>query len=61
MVQLFNSGLLLALAPAVLAWKTGSISCNTYSYINYTTVTGFFLQDEAATNPSTFNYVSVDL
>ncbi|EME47324.1 hypothetical protein DOTSEDRAFT_145863 [Dothistroma septosporum NZE10] len=25
-------------------------------YINYTTVTGYFLQDEAATNASTFNY-----
>lgn len=28
-------------------------------YVNYTTVTGFFLQDEAATVPGTFDYVSV--
>jgi hypothetical protein len=26
-------------------------------YINYTTLTGFFLQDDPATNPSTFDYV----
>ena len=26
-------------------------------YINYTTLTGYFLQDEPTTNPSTFNYV----
>lgn len=27
------------------------------SYINYTTVTGYFLQDDPSTNPSTFVYV----
>jgi hypothetical protein len=27
-------------------------------YINYTTVTGYFLQDEPTTNPTTFDYVS---
>lgn len=26
-------------------------------YINYTTITGSFLQDEPTTNASTFNYV----
>jgi hypothetical protein len=26
-------------------------------YINYTAVTGYFLQDDPATNASTFNYV----
>jgi hypothetical protein len=26
-------------------------------YINYTTVPGFFLQDDLTTNASTFNYV----
>jgi hypothetical protein len=28
-------------------------------YFNYTTLTGFFLQDDPATNPSTFDYVRV--
>ena len=28
-------------------------------YINYTTITGYFLQDEPTTNASTFNYVSI--
>lgn len=28
-------------------------------YINYTAVTGYFLQDDPATNASTFNYVSM--
>ena len=27
------------------------------SYINYTTITGYFLQDEPSTDPRTFNYV----
>jgi hypothetical protein len=27
-------------------------------YFNYTTLTGFFAQDDPATNPSTFDYVS---
>lgn len=26
-------------------------------YINYTTVTGYFLQDDPSTNATTFNYV----
>jgi hypothetical protein len=30
---------------------------NPNEYINYTTITGFFLQDDPATNPSTFDYV----
>lgn len=30
---------------------------NSNEYINYTTLTGFFLQDDPATNPSTFDYV----
>ena len=28
------------------------------TYLNYTTVTGYFLQDDAATNATTFNYTS---
>lgn len=28
-------------------------------YIQYTTVIGYFLQDDPATNASTFNYVSL--
>lgn len=31
------------------------------SWINYTTVTGFFLQDEESTNPTGFDYVRVYL
>ena len=31
------------------------------SYVNYTTVTGYFLQDEATTDPSTFDFVSAEL
>jgi hypothetical protein len=27
------------------------------AYYEYTTVTGYFLQDEASTDPSTFDYV----
>lgn len=57
MVALATS-LLLALASASVAWKTGAEKCDAYShYINYTTVPGFFLQDEASTDASTFDYV----
>ena len=28
-----------------------------HEYLNYSTVTGYFLQDEVSTNASTFNYV----
>jgi len=42
----------LAAAQAALA---GTASA---SYINYTTVTGYFLQDNNATNATTFDYVS---
>ncbi|KAB2577541.1 putative phosphoglycerate mutase protein [Lasiodiplodia theobromae] len=31
------------------------------SHINYTTVTGFFLQDDPATDPSNFDYTKVNL
>lgn len=52
------SSLILALASASVAWKTGAEKCDAYShYINYKTVEGFFLQDEASTDASTFDYV----
>lgn len=54
------SSLLLALAAASAAWKTGAGKCDAYSHhINYTTIPGFFLQDEASTDASTFDYVSL--
>jgi hypothetical protein len=30
---------------------------NSNEYLNYTTLTGFFLQDDPATDPNTFDYV----
>lgn len=30
-------------------------------YVKYTTVTGYFLQDDPSTNATTFNYVSYSL
>ncbi|KAK3941267.1 phosphoglycerate mutase-like protein [Diplogelasinospora grovesii] len=62
MVQfLVNSLLLLVAAPgATLAWKAGTSGCSTYSYINYTTVTGFFLQDDPSTSPSGFDYATTN-
>jgi hypothetical protein len=40
--------------PTALAVVPG-LSSN--EYINYTAVTGFFLQDEPTTDPGTFDYV----
>jgi len=31
------------------------------SYLNYSTVTGYFLQDDPATDPSTFDYVRLHI
>lgn len=54
------TSLFLALASASVAWKTGADKCDAYSHhINYTTVPGFFLQDEASTDASTFDYVGI--
>lgn len=48
------SAAVLALAPAVRAdWPEAEGKS-----IKFSTVTGYFLQDEASTNPSGFDYVS---
>lgn len=52
---------LLALVSPGLAWKAGSKCSSSYSYINYTTVPGFFLQDDASTPSSGFDYATVSL
>lgn len=41
----------------LVSLAAAAASTATAKYINYTTVTGYFLQDEASTNPSTFVYV----
>ena len=55
-----------ALAAGAVAWdNSGSwnerqrLTCDgKESLVNYTTVTGYFLQDDASTTPSGFDYVS---
>lgn len=44
---------LLAFTPALM----GLVAFAQASTITYTTVTGYFLQDETATDASTFDYV----
>lgn len=54
----------LAATAALLVSSTNAQALSTRDwpvYINYTTVTGYFLQDEASTNATTFNYVRVVL
>ena len=46
-----------ALSPALLG-LVASVQAASSSSIKYSTVTGYFLQDETATDPSTFDYVS---
>ncbi|KAF2087678.1 phosphoglycerate mutase family protein [Saccharata proteae CBS 121410] len=41
--------------------SNSSSSSSSSSFLNYTTVTGFFLQDEASTDASTFDYTTVNL
>lgn len=48
----------LCLAPLVLLPSTAMARGNCPSYLNLTSIPGFFMQDELATDPSTFDYVS---
>jgi hypothetical protein len=48
---------LAVLVPAPLAWELQGRQVDGPTYINYTTVTGYFLQDEAATDLTGFDYV----
>lgn len=50
---------LMSLAAA--AANAATIDIVNAGYINYTTVTGYFQQDDPSTNPSTFNYVWTSL
>jgi len=48
-----------ALSASAVQAQSFSIGTNgTNGYINYTTVTGYFLQDLPATNATAFDYVS---
>ncbi|KAI8628455.1 phosphoglycerate mutase-like protein [Xylariaceae sp. FL1651] len=61
---------LLSLSSISLAWEWGKSGKWEYeqrtayrgheSTINYTTITGFFLQDDSATDPGTFDYTTVN-
>jgi len=46
-----------ALAAFCVGVSSRKITPYTDGYINYTTVPGYFLQDDPTTNASTFNYV----
>lgn len=48
-----------SIATFLLATSTEA-SKIAHTYINYTTVTGYFLQDEAVTNATTFNFTSTN-
>lgn len=56
-----------ALLATAASAQTSNITKSTvypptgYGYINYTTVTGYFLQDEPSTNATAFDYVSLTL
>ncbi|KAI1186619.1 phosphoglycerate mutase-like protein [Nemania serpens] len=56
---------LLSLSATSLAWGWGNPGKHGQSHehkstINYTTISGFFLQDDAATDPKTFDYTTVN-
>ena len=62
---------LLSLTPTAAAWpwgksgawcpEQGASGHGGTSFINYTSVPGFFQQDDPATDPSTFDYVRTQL
>ncbi|KAK4550455.1 hypothetical protein LTR36_000033 [Oleoguttula mirabilis] len=47
-------------AAALASAQTFNLTNSTAGYINYTTVTGFFLQDEATTNVTAFDYTATN-
>ena len=50
-----------AFCTTIVGWVGVVNSTPTHdSYINYTTVTGYFLQDEASTNASTFSFINTN-
>jgi broad specificity phosphatase PhoE len=51
---------LLSLGAAALSFLMSIAQTDQPEYIQYTTLTGFFLQDDPATNPSTFDYTAVN-
>lgn len=57
--MMFSSLTLTALLASYASASSLKVTGN--GYINYTTVTGYFLQDEPTTNASTFNYVRIPL
>jgi hypothetical protein len=59
---MYSKVILSSAAASLLASTAAAQSLNgTSGYINYTTVTGYFLQDISTTNASTFDYVSAVL
>ena len=60
-VVMLSSILLWAVAASGLfSTSVADNSRASTSYINYTTVTGYFLQDEPSTNASTFNFMTTN-
>lgn len=49
-----------AAASCLLSTTLDDSFKSTSAYINYTTVTGFFLQDEASTNSTTFDFMTTN-
>jgi hypothetical protein len=57
--MVFINGLALTLAFGLAGFVQAGQECAApQPYVNYSTVTGYFLQDEPSTNPGTFDYVS---
>ncbi|KAE8150079.1 histidine phosphatase superfamily [Aspergillus avenaceus] len=46
--------------PGLTLLALGLAACAQASHINYTTVTGYFLQDESTTDPSTFDFTTTN-
>lgn len=58
-IIMLSSVLLWAFAASgLISLSVADSSKTPSSYINYTTVTGYFLQDEPSTNASTFNFMT---
>lgn len=58
-VKMISSVALAVTAASLVSAQTLNLTNTTSRYINYTAVTGYFLQDDPTTNASTFDYVSI--
>ena len=61
MIYPYTAVLAVAMAASVLQGVLADRTSPKNAYINYTTVTGYFLQDESSTNSTAFDFMTTNV